>query len=89
MTISIVNEIKIDYKDGTSMLEDKVIVTPLNEAAKLLGVTPKTLREWDRVGKIEVIKTPGGHRRVPISEIERIDKIIRPYREFVATKKDE
>ena len=34
-------------------------VTP-KEASSLLQVTAKTLREWDKQGKIGVIRTPGG-----------------------------
>jgi len=53
-----------------------VIIMPrlysVGEASKLLGVTIKTIREWDRLGKIRTIKTPGGHRRIPKEEINRI-----------------
>jgi putative resolvase len=42
--------------------------------AKLLGVSPSTIRNWDREGKIESIRTLGGHRRFPMSEIERLRK---------------
>ncbi|HNL08374.1 MAG TPA: helix-turn-helix domain-containing protein [Chitinophagales bacterium] len=35
----------------------------IQEAAKLLGVTPKTLRLWEQAGKINAYKTSGGHRR--------------------------
>ncbi len=44
----------------------------LCEAAELLGVSVDTLRKWDRLGKIKTIRTPGGHRRIPLSEIEKI-----------------
>lgn len=44
----------------------------LPEASSLLGVTPKTIKTWWRVGKITLTELPGGHYRVPISEIERI-----------------
>ena len=33
------------------------------ELSTLLGVTTQTLKEWENEGKIEAIKTPGGHRR--------------------------
>ena len=35
----------------------------ITQASKLLGVTPKTLRLWEKEGKITSIKTKGGHRR--------------------------
>jgi len=44
----------------------------LSEAAKILGVHPKTIQRWDREGKIRCIRTVGGRRRVPESEIKRI-----------------
>lgn len=44
----------------------------LKDAAEQLGVHPVTLRRWAESGKIQVVRTPGGHRRFPSSEIERI-----------------
>ena len=44
----------------------------LGEAAKILGVHPKTIQKWDREGKIRCIRTVGGKRRIPESEIKRI-----------------
>lgn len=35
----------------------------VSEAAKRLGVTTKTLRNWEADGAVEAIRTPGGHRR--------------------------
>jgi putative resolvase len=44
----------------------------LSKVSKILGVTTKTLRNWDRDGKIKTERTPGGHRRIPSSEIDRL-----------------
>ena len=44
----------------------------LSEAAKIFGVTTKTLRIWDNSGKIITIRTPGNQRRIPESEILRL-----------------
>ena len=44
----------------------------LKEAKKLLGVTTKTIQRWDKQGKIRVVRTIGGRRRIPESEIKRI-----------------
>ena len=44
----------------------------IGEVSKKLGVTIKTIREWDKLNKIKTIKTPGGHRRIPKEEIDRI-----------------
>ena len=44
----------------------------LKQAANRLGVHPTTLRRWADQGDILVVLTPGGHRRFPSSEIERL-----------------
>ena len=43
----------------------------MSKASKILGVTTKTLRNWDDAGKIQTVRTSGNHRRIPIEEIER------------------
>jgi putative resolvase len=44
----------------------------IGEASKLLGVCIKTIRRWNKDGKIHCYCTPGGHRRFAIIEVERI-----------------
>lgn len=44
----------------------------LSKAADLLGVTTRTLRTWDAKGTLKTIRSPGGHRLVPFSEVERL-----------------
>lgn len=41
----------------------------ISEASKLLGVTPKTLRLWEKQGKISSFKTDGGHRRYDLTNL--------------------
>lgn len=41
----------------------------IREASKLLGVTPKTLRLWEKEGKIISHRNEGGHRRYNISDL--------------------
>jgi putative resolvase len=41
----------------------------IQEAGKILGVTPKTLRLWEKEGKIQSFKTEGGHRRYQLAEL--------------------
>ncbi|MEA5535751.1 IS607 family transposase [Crocosphaera sp. XPORK-15E] len=41
----------------------------IQEAAQLLGVSTKTVRRWDKAGKIEAMRTPGGHRRFEANAI--------------------
>ncbi len=44
----------------------------VKQASEILGVHPKTIQKWDREGKIRIIKTPGGRKRIPESEIKRL-----------------
>lgn len=44
----------------------------LSKASKMLGVTTKTLRTWSNEEKIKSVRTDGGHRRIPIEEIKRL-----------------
>ena len=36
------------------------------------GYHPKSLAEWADQGKIECVKSPGGHRRYPLSSLEKL-----------------
>jgi len=44
----------------------------IKEVAEILGVHPKTVQKWAREGKIKVVYTVGGRRRIPESEIRRL-----------------
>ena len=44
----------------------------LREAGELLGISYQTIKLWIYQNKIRSVKTPGGHHRIPQSEIERI-----------------
>jgi len=41
-------------------------------AAQILGVSYPTLKQWIYLRKIKSMKTPGGHHRIPQSEIDRL-----------------
>ena len=45
---------------------------PPREAATILGVSYPTLKQWIYHDKIRTMKTPGGHHRIPESEIDRL-----------------
>jgi len=47
------------------------MLTPA-EVAALMGVNPKTVTRWARTGKLTSIRTPGGHRRYPEADVNRI-----------------
>src|SRR5688500_19988002 len=44
----------------------------LGEAAKALGVSPDTLRRWDRDGKLRTVRDERNRRLVPASEVQRL-----------------
>jgi molybdopterin-binding protein len=41
------------------------------DAAKVLGITYPTLKQWIYKGKLRTVKTAGGHHRIPESELDR------------------
>ena len=43
-------------------------------ACKQLGVHPNTLRNWDRAGKIRVMRSPGGRRLYDLSSLGHITR---------------
>jgi molybdopterin-binding protein len=45
---------------------------PPREAARILGISYPTLKQWIYRGKLKTVKTPGGHHRIPESEIDRM-----------------
>ena len=47
----------------------------VNEVAKLLGVTPLTLRNWDKTGKLAALRNPLNNYR--IYKREDIDLFLR------------
>lgn len=47
----------------------------MSEAAKRLGVTTQTLRDWDKNGKITSVRTSGNQRRIPLSEVDRLSGV--------------
>ena len=44
----------------------------LHDAAARIGVSYPTIKQWIYKGKVRSVRTPGGHHRIPRSEIERL-----------------
>lgn len=42
------------------------------EAGRRMSVDKATVIRWIRAGKLEGWQTPGGHWRIPLTEVERI-----------------
>jgi excisionase family DNA binding protein len=59
-----------------SLMAQDELVSPA-EVARLFRVNPKTVTRWARAGKINAIRTLGGHCRYYRSEIERAIAIVR------------
>ncbi len=47
------------------------LLTP-REAALRLGISYPTVKQWLYHGKIKAVKTPGGHYRIPESELDSL-----------------
>jgi molybdopterin-binding protein len=62
----------ISYKIGHTMTATaRGPLTPA-DAAKLLGVSYQTVKQWIYRKRIRSVRTPGGHHRIPASEIRRL-----------------
>jgi molybdopterin-binding protein len=46
----------------------------LGDAARAIGVSPDTLRRWERAGKLRTDRDSANRRRVPRREVERLSK---------------
>lgn len=44
----------------------------VRDAAKILGISYPTLKQWIYKGRITTVKTQGGHHRIPETEIDRL-----------------
>jgi len=52
----------------------------LGEAATALGVSPDTLRRWDRAGRLHTVRDDRNRRLVPRAEVERLSARPRRHR---------
>jgi len=48
----------------------------VREAALRLGVSPVTIRRWTASGVLPCTRTPGGHRRISIADIDDLARLI-------------
>jgi len=46
------------------------LVTP-RRAAEILGISYPTVKQWIYHGKLRSVRTPGGHHRIALSELDR------------------
>ena len=64
----------IDNIDKNSKNEKLLRVS---EVAKILNIHPSTIRLWIRSGRLNAVKTKGGHYRIPETEVIRMLKRVR------------
>jgi len=62
----------IEEKSKNSILELTTC-----EMGKLLGLKSSTVIVWIKAGKIKCNRTLGGHRRIPITEYDKIEAIMK------------
>ncbi|RMF15606.1 MAG: response regulator [Gammaproteobacteria bacterium] len=51
-------------------MTEKLITT--RQAAEMLGVALRTVQLWVEAGALQAWKTPGGHRRIALSSVEKM-----------------
>lgn len=49
---------------------DELLTT--SEVAELFGVTPRTVTRWAEEGRLTPMRTLGGHRRYPRSQVKEL-----------------
>jgi molybdopterin-binding protein len=52
-------------------LSDHAKLVRPRDAAKVLGISYSTLKRWIHTRKLQTVQTPGGHHRVPESELDK------------------
>ena len=50
-------------------MSSPTLLTP-RQAAEKLGISYPALKHWILAGRIQTMKTPGGHHRIPISALQ-------------------
>ena len=50
-------------------MSSSTLLTP-RQAAEKLGMSYPALKHWILAGRIQTVKTPGGHHRVPVEALE-------------------
>jgi excisionase family DNA binding protein len=51
---------------------DKKNLIAIGEAADYLGVSVDTLRRWEKKGKVNTYRSPGGHRYFKTSDLDKV-----------------
>jgi molybdopterin-binding protein len=54
----------------TRTMNRPTLLSP-RDAAKVLGISYPTLKQWIYKGKLRTVKTAGGHHRIPEAELDK------------------
>ena len=66
------------YRGYPPTMEPESKLINIKQAAKMLGVTPLTLRNWDKKGKLTAFRHPINNYRVyKLDDIQKLLEIIR------------
>lgn len=57
--------------ESSTPTSDDDYILPPRAASEMLGVTPQTLAQWSRMGKLPFKRTLGGHRRYSFSAVQQ------------------
>ena len=57
---------------GVATIMERVKMCTPRDAAKILGVSYPTIKQWIYRGRVKAAKTQGGHYRIPETEIDRL-----------------
>src|ERR1700716_1609149 len=56
-------------RDESGDADDEVAPLRVGQAAEMLGITVETLRRWEADGRLQLTRSAGGQRLVPIAEV--------------------
>lgn len=52
-------------------MKDAELFSP-RDAARMLGVSYPTIKQWIYKGRVKTHKTAGGHHRIPVTELDKL-----------------
>lgn len=67
-----------DTRDAKDSAGDNGRLLTVSEVAGLFGVSGKTVSRWAREGRIQAVRTLGGHRRFREPEVQRLLDELQP-----------
>ncbi len=57
-------------KNSRNSMTSQTLLTP-RQAATKLGMSYPALKHWILAGRIQTVKTPGGHHRIPLGTLDK------------------